>query len=87
MTKMTDAQEAVRGDIEDAMSQLGKIHESLRLIELRTRFLRERTGERVNTAAIGEELAVVRNSISIVHAIFEQRWIAGQASHWPTEQA
>lgn len=85
MTKMTDAQEAVRGDIEDALSQLGKIHESLRVIELRTRFLRERTGERVNTAAIGEELSTVRNSISIVHAIFEHRWQSGQSENWPTE--
>lgn len=86
MPKMTDDQEDLRGDIEDALSQFGAIHKALRVIEVRARFLRERTGEKTNTGSINEEIARIRNSLSRIEGIIEQRWKNGQQMGWPMDE-
>lgn len=86
MPKMSDASEDLRGDVEDAMSQFAPVHDALRVIETRNRFIRERYNDKSNTQSIEEEIANIRNRISRIHGILEQLWKVGRAEGWPANE-
>lgn len=85
MPKMSDDQEDLRGDVEDALSQFGPIHRALRVIEHRSRFVRERYNDKTNTKSIDDEIESIRRAISRIEGIIEQRWKVGQAQGWPID--
>ena len=85
MTRMTDAQENQRGALEDCLALLSDTDVRLRLIEIRTRFLRERYAEQTNTTAINAELDGLRRNTSIIRAELTRLHDLGEQNDWHLE--
>lgn len=86
MSRMSNDQENRRQSVEDTLSHFGAIHKAMRSIQVHTKFLRERFGEKTNTAAIVEELELIRNHLSQIEGSIEDVWKIGQDIGWTVKE-